>query len=79
MMNASIPPPAKDFKNISLIVDGEEIENVTEEVIKNAVDPEFTVEVLNQIVINDCPQECYGRGECNNGNEHFTNVFNFYT
>ncbi|XP_052788954.1 uncharacterized protein LOC128223686 isoform X4 [Mya arenaria] len=67
MMNASIPPPAEDFNNITLVVDGKEIENVTDVIIQDSLEPEYTMEVLNEIVINDCPQECYGRGDCNNG------------
>ncbi|XP_052788950.1 neurogenic locus Notch protein-like isoform X2 [Mya arenaria] len=67
MMSASLPPPAEAFKNISLIVGGKEVENITDDVIQESLEPEYTTEVLNEIVINDCPQECFGRGDCNNG------------
>ncbi|WAQ98100.1 VWDE-like protein [Mya arenaria] len=62
----AIPPSPEFFVNVTLLVDGEEIENITESGLDDITDPVFTEGFLDVVKGQVCPSSCNGRGKCVN-------------
>ncbi|WAQ98101.1 FBP1-like protein [Mya arenaria] len=72
------PPPIEFLNNVTLIINGEEYDNLTEDLLSGIINPVFTTSTLQSVQNLYCPNQCLKRGDCVNGtcqcNEMYTGI-----